>query len=87
MKKTIFKKLFGGADGDLFRDIGFLFVASCFVLVQLFDYPLQKAALVSPVLIVGLMIGLYLLVQTLWLLMVITDKINSLLNLKRSPLA
>ena len=74
-------------DRDLYRDIGFLFIASCFVLVKLFGYTLEQAVLYSPLIILGLMTGIYLVIQVIWLVMRAWDRIADALHLKRSPLA
>lgn len=80
---TFIKKL----DRELARDIGFLFIASCFVLVELFDYHLYDAVLISPLMIAALMTGLYLFVQTLWVLIVVVDKVCQILHIKGRPIS
>ena len=77
----------GPVDRSLFRDIGFLFVATCFVLVKLFGYSIEMAALISPVVIAAVFVGVYLFIQVLWLVMRGSDRIAAALNIKRSPLA
>lgn len=72
-------------DRQLLRDIGFLFIASCFVLVQLFDYRLAKAVLHAPVIVLGFLVGLYLLVQLSWLVVVLVDRLLGRLK-SQSPL-
>jgi len=81
--KTFTKKF----DRELARDLGFLFIASCFVLVQLFDYSLFDAALISPILVTALVMVLYLFVQILWFMLLVLDKICSLLHLKGSSIS
>ena len=68
--KTV-SKLF---DRELIRDAGFLFIACCFVLVQGFDYSWVEATMYSPPIVLALGIGLYLLIQVLWVLMLGVDK-------------
>ena len=65
-------------DRQLARDTGFLFIASCFVLVKLFDYPLSEAVMLSPLIVGGLILGLYLFVQTCWITMVLIDRLLGL---------
>lgn len=67
-------------DRQLLRDIGFLFIASCFVLVKLFDYELARAVLHAPVIVFGFLVGLYLLVQTSWMVVVMLDRLLSRLK-------
>lgn len=62
-------------DRQLARDAGFLFIASCFVMVSLFGYPLQQAALLSPLVVLAVMLGLYLLIQIAWITMVVVDRV------------
>jgi len=70
-------------DFELLRDLLLLYGAACFVLVQLFDYSLSGAALVSPLVIGALLLGLILLIQGLWYLIVGIDRLLDYLNLNR----
>ena len=70
-------------DFELLRDLFLLYVAACFVLVQLFEYSISGAALLSPLLIGASLLGLMLLIHTLWYLMVGIDRLLSYLHLDR----
>jgi hypothetical protein len=83
MKVTATQRLRKWFDFELLRDIFLLYVAACFVLVQLFGYSISGAALVSPLVIGALLLGLMLVIQTLWYLMVGIDRLLSYLNLDR----
>ena len=87
MKKRNAGKMPEKMDRYLVRDIGFLFVASCFVLVKLFGYSIEMAALLSPLVIIAVLTGVYLFIQTLWVMMRVSDKLSAVFNIKRSPLA
>jgi len=62
-------------DRQLVRDLGFLFIATCFVLVQLFGYNWPQAVIAAPLGVALFCAGLYLLVQVSWLVMVGIDRL------------
>jgi hypothetical protein len=83
MKHTATGRLRKWFDFELLQDLLLLYLAAGFVLVKLFDYSIPGAALVSPLLIGALLLGLMLLIQVLWYLMVGIDRLLSYLHLGR----
>ncbi len=62
-------------DRHLTRDLGFLFIATCFVLVQLFDYNWSQAVIAAPLGMLAFCGAIYLFVQVSWLTMVGIDRL------------
>lgn len=83
MKSTRRMKLY--RDQALYRDLGFLLLATGFLLVKVFDQPLQSAALYAPMLVLGLFGGLvtvaHLTIGTLHLF----ESLGERLGINRGP--
>jgi hypothetical protein len=67
-------------DQALFRDLGFLLLAAGFILIQMFDQPLQSAMLYAPLVVFGsfaaLVGGAHLLLGTLALFEAVGNRIG-----------
>jgi len=62
-------------DRHLARDLSFLYIATCFVFVQLFGYNWSQALIAAPIGMLGFCMAIYLFVQASWLIMVGIDRL------------
>ena len=83
----LFKRLDSGKDNTLLRDVIFLLISCWFVLIKAFDFNLQEAALLAPVVLVGVSAVLMLAAQLLLAAMKLLDWLGDRLGWRRSPLS
>ncbi len=83
-RKTKTRSLF---NREMLLDLGFMAMATMYVLVNGFEMPITDAALYSPAVLVTAFAGLYTVVRVIGLVLCATDSIGDWLAIRRSPLA